>query len=242
MASTCTVTHRISPALVELRRAATLRMRVPLLFSGLVCALDAAPAPVQIFTSYGVDPTSSLTLTWASQAACAPVAEAGSSPSSLSSVACEVDAPFFFNNAGGVQFFYRARLTNLPASSRVFYRVGCSDATSETWSTIRSVSLVAPRGTPQTILLLGDMGRDAGEQTLPALIQEAQKSQTDQTPTFAIIAGDFGYDLHDFSGARGSAWMERVSNVTSFLPTMVTIGSSTMTKGKDLCTRRRLTF
>lgn len=150
------------------------------ILAAAAAAAAAAPAPVQVFTSYGADPTTSLTLSWATTAACAtPVAEAGASASALTPATVIADAPFYFGNDAGAQFYYRARLTGLPAGSRLFYRVGCSaTATDVAWSSVRSASLVAPRGAqpPQTILMYGDMGRDGGERELLRAASNCRKN------------------------------------------------------------------
>ena len=191
--------------------------------------------PTQIWSAFGSDPTSSLTVSWATATACSPVAEVGPSPTSLTPAppsAITADAPFLFTNAAGAHYYSRARFTGLPTGSRVYYRVGCADGSGSTWSSTRSASLVGTEEQP-TILLLGDMGRDGGEQTLPALLAEAADAAAGRpgAATFAVIAGDYAYDLHDEAGLRGAQFMERVSNVTSYLPTMTTIGNHEQSTG-----------
>jgi hypothetical protein len=46
------------------------------------------------------------------------------------------------------------------------------------------------------------MGKVGGEQTLPALVAEAEAAAngSPDAATFAIIAGDFAYDLNDAQG------------------------------------------
>ena len=207
--------------------------RAAALFAGAVVAGAATP-PTFIWSSYGADPTTELTLTWGSASACAPAAEFGLTAAALAPApasALTAEPPFLFDNADGVQFISRARLTALPEGARIFYRVGCAGAP-PAWSPVASASLLAPGAQP-TVLLLGDMGRDGGEQSLPALEQEAAAAARGDAgaATFAAIAGDFAYDMHDEAGARGARFLTRVSNFTASLPTMTTIGNHEQASG-----------
>jgi len=75
------------------------------------------------------------------------------------------------------------------------------------------------------------MGRDGGEQILPALMDEAKKASTGSGATFAIIAGDFAYDMHDLSGKRGATFMNRLQNISAFLPTLGVCGNHEQATG-----------
>ena len=212
--------------------------RAALLAVGALASSAAASPIAQVFTAYGADPTTSLTLSWATSSACTPAAEAGPSATALTPVpaaSLTADPRYDFNNAGGLPFYMRARLTGLPAGARVFYRVGCAGA-SPAWSPVASARTPPARdsASPQpTILLWGDMGRDGGEQVLPALEVEAAAADSGApgSATFAIIAGDYGYDLHDEAGARGARFMDRLSNISRSLPTMTTIGNHEQATG-----------
>jgi hypothetical protein len=139
-----------------------------------------------------------------------------------------VDAPFLFENDAGLHHYYRAALQALEPGTTYFYQVQACGAWSPTLST-----RTLPAGNDFKVLVWGDMGRDGGEQILPALLQEAQAaaSGAPNSASFAVIAGDFGYDLHDQEGARGARFMSRLSNVSAYLPTLMTIGNHEQASG-----------
>jgi hypothetical protein len=182
--------------------------------------------PDQIWASFGDEPLTSLRFSFSTSAACAsPALRFGTSPGALSPAppaAVTADAPFFFENSGGLAYYYRAALAGLAPGTRYYYEVSACGA----WSRTLSVSTL-PAGADFKVLVWGDMGRDGGEQILPALEEEARAAASGApgAPSFAVIAGDFGYDLHDQSGARGARFMTRLSNVSSFLPTLGVIGN-----------------
>jgi len=191
-----------------------------------ITLVNAQNLPEQIWVSFGEDPLTSLTFSFASPAQCGtPSVKAGASNTSLVTYPAIPDAPFYFNNAGGVAFYHRARLTGLSPATKYYYQVSACGA----WSGILSVSTL-PETQELTVLLTGDMGRDEGEQILPQPVIEAQLAAAGDSSAASMlaIAGDFGYDLHDLEGARGAAYMKRLSTVSSFLPTVMTIGVSVL--------------
>lgn len=185
----------------------------------LSAAAIAQRTPDQIWASFGSDPLTTLTISFASAAPCAtPAIRYGLSPSSLTPAAAAADAPFDFGNSGGLAYYYRARLTGLQPGTRYHYAVSACGAWSATLSTA-----TLPSSTDFKVLVWGDMGRDGGEQILPALVQEAQAAVAGApgSAAFSVIAGDFAYDLHDSEGARGARFMSRLSNVSAYLPMLV---------------------
>ena len=166
-------------------------------------ASGAGPSPEQIHVSYGSDPQTTATLVWASELPCLPAAQFGPSPSSMSNVSTAnlVSEPeWLFGNDLGLHFYMRA-LSGLPPGTRSFYRVGCSNGE---WSETLNFSTVPSTLENQPhVLIWGDMGRVGGEQTLPALIAEANAAAAGDpgAAVFGIIAGDFAYDLQDGSGS-----------------------------------------
>jgi hypothetical protein len=191
----------------------------------ITTALAAASdnAALQVWSSFGSDPLSSLTISFASAAPCAtPALNIGTAPSTLAPSPVTADPPFFFNNNQGLAYYYRARLTGLAPGTRFYYQVAACGA----WSRVFSVSTL-PASPNLTFILTGDMGRDDGEQILPQLLHEAELAQqggADAASMF-VIAGDFAYDLHDEEGERGASFMQRLSNVSAFIPTQMTIGN-----------------
>ena len=230
--------------------------------SGLAAAA-ADNVARQVWSSFGKDPLTSLTVSFASSSPCAaPALNFGTSPGALAPAAdVAADAPFDFNNAGGLAFYYRARLTGLAPGTRYYYQVAACGA----FGPVLSTSTL-PAGADLTVLLTGDMGRDDGEQILPQLLLEAEAAVAGAkgAANMFVIAGDFAvrgnllslslslslskprqalltqipsprsshmlslyaqYDLHDKEGLRGANYMERLSNVSAFIPTVCTIGS-----------------
>ena len=160
-----------------------------------------------------------LTFSFSTASPCAsPAFKIGPSPSSLSPSPVFADAPFHFTNAAGLAYYYRARVSGLLPGTRYFYAVQACGAWSPTLSTT-----TLPPATDFKVLVWGDMGRDGGEQILPALIQEAEAAVAGAAgaASFSVIAGDFGYDLHDEEGGRGARFMSRLSNVSASLPMLV---------------------
>ena len=189
-------------------------------------AAVGAQAPEQVWASFGEQPLESLTVSFASPLPCAaPALRFGTAAGALAPLppaAISADAPFFFGNAAGAAYYFRARLTGLAPGTRYFYQVQACGA----WSALLSASTL-PAGDDFKVLVWGDMGRDGGEQILPALEAEARAAAAGApgSASFAVIAGDFAYDMHDKEGARGRSFMGRLSNVSAYLPTMMTIGS-----------------
>ena len=184
----------------------------------------AQNTPEQVWVSFGSTPLTSLIVSFASPSQClTPSLKAGTSNTTLISYPVAPDAPFYFNNAGGVAFYYRSTLTGLTPGTKYFYTVSACGA----WSSIFSVSTL-PETQELTVLLTGDMGRDDGEQILPMLVQEAEKAAggSSSAANMFVIGGDFAYDMHDKEGARGAAYMGRLSTVSSYIPTVMTIGVS----------------
>ena len=202
------------------------------LFASWALFTRAQFTPDQVWASFGDAPLTSLRVSWATPGACAtPALRFGTSPASLQPAppsAVTADAPFFFENSGGLAHYYRAALAGLAPGTRYFYQVAACGP----WSRTLSASTL-PQGADFKVLVWGDMGRDGGEQILPALLEEAQAAAggAPGAASFAVIAGDFGYDLHDEGGARGARFMSRLSNVSAFLPTLSVLGNHEIASG-----------
>ena len=186
----------------------------------LTAAVSAQSSePDQIWASYGEEPLSTLAISFSSAAPCStPAFKFGLSPTSLTPSPVTADPPFYFANSAGLAYYYRARLSGLSPGTRYHYAVqACGN-----WSDVLSTATL-PAGNDFKILVWGDMGRDGGEQILPALQQEAQAAVAGApgSSSFSIVAGDFAYDLHDESGARGARFMSRLSSVSAYLPLLV---------------------
>ena len=71
------------------------------------------------------------------------------------------------------------------------------------------------------------LGRDGGGQALPALEAEAAATaaRAAGAAEVAIAGGDHAYNLCDNAGARGAAFMERFSNISSYLPVWTILGN-----------------
>ena len=186
----------------------------------LAAAVGAqSTAPDQIWASFGEEPLSTLAISFSSAAPCAtPAFKFGLSPTSLAPSPVTADPPFYFGNSAGLAYYYRARLSGLSPGTRYFYAAQACGNWSETLSTA-----TLPSGDDFKVLVWGDMGRDGGEQILPALQQEARAAVAGApgSAAFSVIAGDFAYDLHDESGARGARFMSRLSSVSAHLPLLV---------------------
>ena len=169
----------------------------------------------------------SLTISYASTSPCAaPALRFGASAGALAplpAAAISADAPFFFGNSAGAAYYFRARLTGLAPGQRYFYQVQTCGA----WSALLSASTL-PAGDDFRVLVWGDMGRDGGEQILPALEAEARAAAAGApgSASFAVLVGDYAYNMDDKEGARGRSFMGRLSNVSAYLPSLMTIGSS----------------
>jgi hypothetical protein len=143
--------------------------------------------------------------------------------------ALEANSPFTFENSGGLPFYLKARLTGLPANAQLFYQVGCSEG----GSPLSPVLVTKTLSSSPRILLWGDMGRDSGEEILPALYAEVAKAEAGAADAaeMCVCAGDYGYDLQDEAGARGARFMNRLQNISSMFPTVTTMGNHEASSG-----------
>ena len=146
--------------------------------------------PEQVWSSYGDAPLTTLRISFSTNSSCStPQLRFGLSPTSLSPApasALSVDPPFLFDNSGGLHYYYRAALSGLASGTRYFYQVAaCGE-----WSSI-FYSGTLPEGTDFKVLVWGDMGRDGGEQILPALLEEARAAANgaSNSASFSVIAG-----------------------------------------------------
>ena len=208
-----------------------------ILLSGAACAAAASPGAIAL--AFGSDATSSVVVSfggnssgaagsiWLSPAPAiweeAPAASicAGAPPGAVSIVADAADHSYA--NAGGLQTVYRARLSTLSPGTSYTYAVcwqGGETSTPRTFTTLAT-------GASPKVVYWGDLGRDGGGQAFPALEAEAAATaaRAPGAADFAIAAGDFAYNLCDFSGLRGMEFMERYSNISSYLPVYTVLGN-----------------
>jgi hypothetical protein len=170
--------------------------------------------------AFGADPTSSATISFASNTSAAAYV-------SVSPGVGRVPAPGYdntFANSAGLAVVYRAPLAGLLPSTTYTYTCTVGGATSapRTFTTLSADPAAVP-----IVMYWGDLGRDGGGQAFPALEAEAARTARREpgAASVAIQAGDFAYDLGDLNGARGAAFMERFSNISAFLPTYTLIGN-----------------
>ena len=193
-------------------------MRALILFSGLISAVSATPRAILV--AFGADPTSSATISFASNV---------SAPSfvTVSPALGRLSASGFDNsyaNSAGLRVVYRVVLTGLAPATTYTYTctVGADTSAPRTFTTLSRNPAVVPK-----IIYWGDLGRDGGGQAFPALEAEAALTAArDQSAgAVGIQNGDFAYELADLNGARGAAFMDRFSNISSLLPTYTSIGN-----------------
>ena len=189
-------------------------------------ALAAAAPPCAITAAFGADPTTTATISFASNASDAGAFVTVSPP--LAGGVTRVAAAAFDNsyaNAAGVRVVYRAALAGLAPKTTYTYApsVAGEAAAPRSFTTLSADTAAdVPR-----VIFWGDLGRDGGGQAFPALEAEAAAAAA-RAPgcgAVGIQAGDFAYDLGDHDGARGAAFMERFSNISAFLPTFTVIGN-----------------
>jgi hypothetical protein len=189
----------------------------------LLFAFTTALPPCAIIAAFGSDPTTSLTISFSSNTSANSYVTVNPAIGSVSRFAAQ-GYDNSYANAAGVQIVYRVSLTAmLPATTYSYVvTVGSESADSRTFTTLSD----DPEDVP-IVLYWGDLGRDGGGQAFPALEAEAQRTaaRAPGAGSVAIQAGDMAYDLGDFEGARGAAFMDRFSNISSYLPVWTTIGN-----------------
>ncbi len=197
----------------------------------LFAAVTGLP-PCAIIAAFGSDPTTSVTISFSSNTSAASFVTVSPAIGGATRFAAQGHDNSYANSAG-VQLVYRATLTDmLPATTYDYVvTVGSESADVRTLTTLSD----DPEDVP-IVVFWGDLGRDGGGQAFPALEAEAQRTaaRAPGAGSVAIQAGDFGYNLPDFKGARGAAFLDRFSNISSWLPTWCQIGNHELPKDAPL--------
>ena len=132
-----------------------------------------------------------------------------------------------------MQIVYRVALTSLAPATTYTYTpaVGAEASAPRSFTTLSADPADVP-----VVIFWGDLGRDGGGQAFPALEAEAARTAARASGAGAvgIQAGDFAYDLGDLDGLRGAEFMERYSNISSYLPTFTVIGNHELPKDLPL--------
>ena len=195
-------------------------------------ALTTALIPCAITTAFGSDPTASITISFSSNTSAVSFVTVSPAIGGITRFTAEGYDNSYANSAG-VQIVYRVSLTALAPATTYSYvvTVGTESADARTITTLS----IDPADVP-IVVYWGDLGRDGGGQAFAALEAEAQRTaaRTNGAGSVGIQAGDFAYNLGDYNGGRGAAFMERYSNISSLLPTYTVIGNHELPKDLPL--------
>ena len=218
-----------------------------LLGAAAAVAAPGATSPGAIVVAFGSDATTSATISfagnssgaagtvWLSPAPARWASSSSSSSSSAAAAAACAGAPagaaslpaaasdHSYANSAGLQTVYRAQLSGLAPGTTYTYGACWAGGSA---SAPRSFTTLAVGANPK-VIYWGDLGRDGGGQAFPALEGEAAATAARAAGAgdVAIAAGDHAYNLCDFNGARGAAWMERFSNISAYLPVWTVLGN-----------------
>ena len=148
--------------------------------------LGAMAEPNAILVAFGADPTSSATISFASNTSAAAFV-------TVSPGVGRVPAPGYdntFANSAGLAVVYRAPLAGLLPATTYTYTctVGGATSAARTFTTLSADPADVP-----IVMYWGDLGRDGGGQAFPALEAEAARTARREpgSASVAIQAGDF---------------------------------------------------
>ena len=215
-------------------------IRVRLSLAAVAAVAVQAAAPSAVAVAFGGDPRTTATLSFASNASATTPAWAwvspaptrwdvgtgtgsgaggcAGAPAGVATLPAEA-ADASYANSAGLRTVFRVRLSALAPATTYAYSVcwdGGEASAPRTFTTLAAAGTAAqPR-----VIFWGDLGRDGGGQAFPALEAEAAATaaRAPGAGDVAIAAGDFAYNLGDLNGARGAAFMDRFSNISSLLP------------------------
>ena len=184
------------------------------------------PGPQQVHLMYGED-AATMVVTWSSHTNSSSLAhvvdldvDGGSSADTHSG---DVRS-FTHNNAAGLQWVHRVNVTGLLAGHRYVYWVQ-SDAYASSNFSFTALTPAQPSD-PHRFVVYGDMGRFGGEPALSAVQAEVLSSLDSESPVTAVLhLGDFAYDMLDFGGANGDAFMARIEPIAARVPYVTTPGN-----------------
>eukprot|EP00117_Sycon_ciliatum_P006498 scpid49464/ scgid4203/ Iron/zinc purple acid phosphatase-like protein len=194
----------------------------------VVSIATTSSPPEQIHLAYGAT-TAEMVVMWSSEtrASASPNASLSSgggvryglSPQKLSQSVGEV-WQFTEGNKDGIQWLYRARMSNLSPGQSYTYQVFNDFNISSDVFEFTTPKLLA-EAYPLQVVMFGDMGKTHGSPTMPHLITEARNGEN----VALIHVGDFAYDLHTDGGVRGDTFMQRIQDAAAYIPYMTCPGN-----------------
>ena len=222
-----------------------------------------SPLPQQLHLMYGTNPTV-MVITWSSSTNSSSIARWEEEGGGKHGTAVGVVAQFAENNAAGLQWVHRANMTGLTPSMRYRYHVendghrsrnfsfstlpptsppSSSSSSPSSSSSSSSSSVSTPPPSSPRFIVYGDMGRFGGAPALSAVEREVFASFNSTSPVTAILhLGDFAYDLMDYGGVNGDAFMARIEPIAAVLPYLTTPGNHETEDGRYAHYRNRFTM
>jgi phosphodiesterase/alkaline phosphatase D-like protein len=155
-------------------------------------ALAAAGGPEQVHISFGYQPSQMIVM-WSTEDYGDSVVMYGQDQFHLNSKQSGSCWRFTYGNPRGLQYMHRVLLEGLKPGADYWYYVETSGNASDMFY---FTSMPAGLSWSPKLLVYGDMGKEGGSQSLPALYKEAASGDY----SAILHVGDFAYDLDSDGG------------------------------------------
>lgn len=171
--------------------------------------------PKHVHIAYG-DALTEIVIMWATQGNCSTQVNYGVMVWKLDQTVKGTFTEFWEQNAKGLQFIHRAKLTDLRPSVSYFYRPLSNGIGSRTF--FFETPQLDENWSPK-FLVFGDLG--VHTRIIPTLVEEALKGEY----TALLHVGDIAYNLRDDDGRVGDTFMQLIEPVAAHLPYMTCPGN-----------------